>query len=208
MWQSLRFGGLKAAIWSYSAGSESNIRPQAAAGQSQSFSGTVFWCGEANVLKAWRHLVSAQKATTVRQQWHDGSAWRSQCFRGLKVSIVSCRWSKSNVRHRRPQAEGMARPWMTRCFGVAKPTFWRLEGCNLELFVGFHRTTLGTGSLPGPSTVFRCSEANVLEAWRLEFGANSLSVQRALNRQPPAEPGPSFSGTVFRHGQTSVLEAS
>jgi hypothetical protein len=27
------------------------------------------------------------------------------------------------------------------CFGVAKATFWRLEGCNLE-----QRATLGTGS--------------------------------------------------------------
>ena len=38
-----------------------------------------------------------------------------------------------SVQRRQPQAEGQVRPSVAWCFGVAKPTFWRLEGSNLEL---------------------------------------------------------------------------
>ena len=40
--------------------------------------------------------------------------------------------SESNV-HRQRQAEGLVRPSVAWCFGVARPRFWRFEGCNLEL---------------------------------------------------------------------------
>jgi len=41
--------------------------------------------------------------------------------------------SESDVKQRQPQAEGLVRPSVAWCFSMAKPMFWRLEGCNLEL---------------------------------------------------------------------------
>ena len=61
--------------------------------------------------------------------------------RGKKLESkrqADTRWSKRVGKQEREQktagkAEGLAHPSVARCFGVAKPTFWRLEGCNLEL---------------------------------------------------------------------------
>jgi len=92
-------------------------------------------------------------------QWHGVSVWRSvqkgtlgkgsrrrkamvfRCGEGnvlefgglegsnLELLLVS---SESDVRQRQPQAEGQVRPSAAWCFGVAKATFWRLEGSNLK----------------------------------------------------------------------------
>ena len=79
----------------------------------------------------WRHLGMGT--------WghHCVSLWRRQRFGGLKFLVGS----ESNVRQRQPQAEGAVRATITLYFRVAKATFWRLEGYNLE-----QKATLGTGS--------------------------------------------------------------
>ena len=78
----------------------------------------LFQAGEACILEAWRRR---------RKAGVDSRFWRLEgCIK------VSCR-SESNVRQRQPQAEGLVRPLVAWCFGVAEARFWRLEGCNLEL---------------------------------------------------------------------------
>ena len=57
----------------------------------------------------------------------------TQGFGGLKAASKFHVRSESNVRQRQPQAEGLVRPLVAWCFGVAEARFWRLEGCNLEL---------------------------------------------------------------------------
>ena len=55
--------------------------------------------------------------------------------------------SENNVRHRQPQAAGLVHPSFAWCFGVARPRFWRLESCNLELVAcRFRKQRPGTGS--------------------------------------------------------------
>ena len=41
--------------------------------------------------------------------------------------------SESGVKHGQLQAAGALRPSVAWCFAVARPRFWRLEGCHLEL---------------------------------------------------------------------------
>ena len=88
--------------------------------------------------------------------------------------------SENNVRHRQPQAAGLVHPSFAWCFGVARPRFWRLESCNLELvacrFRKQRQAQAAAGRRPGPSfscIVFRCV-------------ANFLSVQKATLAAPKA----------------------
>lgn len=57
---------------------------------------------------------------------------RGQCFGGRKAAIWSI-ISESYVSHNGLQVAGLFWPSLAWCFGVAKPAFWRPEGCDLEL---------------------------------------------------------------------------
>ena len=87
----------------------------------------------------------------------------------MKAAIWSwCRvGSENDVRQRQPQAEGLVRPSGAWCFAVAKATFWRVEGCNLDVldFGGLKACKVGAGFLSVQKAtlrgfVFRCAEGN------------------------------------------------
>ena len=113
--------------------------------------------------------------------WHGVSLWRSQGFGGLKAAI----WihvlvdSESDVRHRPPPAEGLVCPFVAWC-AVAKPTFWRPEGCNLELVK--HRPPPPPQGLVRPSVTWCFAVAKPM-LWRPE-GCN---LELVKHRPPPPE---------------------
>ena len=71
---------------------------------------------------------------------------------------------------------------LASCLGVAKRTFWRVEGCNLEL-LSLQKATLGRGSrrLKPGSSVAAClgvAKRTFWRGWRLQFGSSFSSVQK------------------------------
>ena len=78
---------------------------------------------------------------------------------------------KGKEAHLRLSAGGNDRPSVAWCFGVARPRFWRLEGCNLELvscrFRKQRSAQAAEDRRPGPSFSF-CSGVARPRFWRLE----------------------------------------
>ena len=112
------------------------------------------------------------------------------------------------------EAGASARSQKARCQRLPGTRGWSYS------FLSVQKATLGTGSRgrghdPSFSSicsmVFRCGEAKVLEAWRLQFGASFLSVQTASeshvrHRQLRAEGLVRPSVALFCCGQAKVLE--
>ena len=84
----------------------------------------VFRCGESKALERVPCRFRKQRLAEAAAGRRPGLSFRFNEF------LVG---SESNVRHRQPQAQGLVRPSVAWCFGVARPRFWGCESCNLEL---------------------------------------------------------------------------